>query len=126
MIPISEIFGPTIQGEGPRTGYPTIFVRVYGCNLECPWCIDQETEITLINGKTKKAKDLLIDEEILTPCGKTKIIKIIKRKVNRHYKITLENGKILRCSVDHPLVRSDGTVVKASNVKKGEILLFEA
>jgi len=38
MLNISEIFGPTIQGEGPLVGHPTIFLRVYGCNLDCSWC----------------------------------------------------------------------------------------
>lgn len=35
MLNISEIFGPTIQGEGVYTGTPSIFVRLNGCNLCC-------------------------------------------------------------------------------------------
>lgn len=31
----SEIFGRTIQGEGHYTGYPTTWIRFFGCNLEC-------------------------------------------------------------------------------------------
>ena len=37
-IRISEIFGPTIQGEGPLIGRPTIFVRTAGCDYRCAWC----------------------------------------------------------------------------------------
>jgi 7-carboxy-7-deazaguanine synthase len=35
---VSEIFGPTIQGEGPSAGQTCTFVRLGGCNLSCDWC----------------------------------------------------------------------------------------
>ena len=35
---VSEIFGPTIQGEGPSVGKPAVFLRLAGCNLDCSWC----------------------------------------------------------------------------------------
>jgi len=37
-ILISEIFGPTIQGEGVLIGQPTVFVRTAGCDYHCTWC----------------------------------------------------------------------------------------
>lgn len=37
-IRVSEIFGPTIQGEGAVIGQPTIFVRTGGCDYRCSWC----------------------------------------------------------------------------------------
>lgn len=38
VVRVSEIFGPTIQGEGPHIGTPTVFVRVGGCDYRCSWC----------------------------------------------------------------------------------------
>lgn len=38
QIRISEIFGPTIQGEGALIGQPTVFVRTGGCDYRCRWC----------------------------------------------------------------------------------------
>lgn len=32
---VNELFGPTIQGEGKYTGYPSVFLRLNGCNLRC-------------------------------------------------------------------------------------------
>jgi len=37
-VVISEIFGPTVQGEGPLVGRPTVFVRTGGCDYRCIWC----------------------------------------------------------------------------------------
>jgi 7-carboxy-7-deazaguanine synthase len=37
-LPISEVFGPTLQGEGPAAGRAAVFVRFGGCNLSCSWC----------------------------------------------------------------------------------------
>jgi len=38
QIRVSEIFGPTIQGEGVLIGLPTVFVRTGGCDYRCSWC----------------------------------------------------------------------------------------
>ncbi len=35
---VSEIFGPTFQGEGPTAGRRAGFVRLARCNLDCAWC----------------------------------------------------------------------------------------
>jgi organic radical activating enzyme len=35
---VSEIFGPTWQGEGPSAGQLAAFLRLGRCNLTCSWC----------------------------------------------------------------------------------------
>ena len=46
---VKEIFGPTVQGEGPNQGKPCVFLRFSGCNAwdgraetraasACPYC----------------------------------------------------------------------------------------
>lgn len=42
VLRVNEIFY-SIQGEGGRSGHPSIFIRLAGCNLRCPFC-DTEFE----------------------------------------------------------------------------------
>ncbi|WP_245595958.1 7-carboxy-7-deazaguanine synthase QueE [Paenibacillus taiwanensis] len=37
-IPVLEIFGPTVQGEGLLVGQKTMFIRTAGCDYRCSWC----------------------------------------------------------------------------------------
>lgn len=37
-LAVSEMFGPTIQGEGPHAGRRRLFLRLARCNLDCAWC----------------------------------------------------------------------------------------
>ena len=36
-LDVVEVF-PTLQGEGPYAGRPSVFIRLAGCNLQCPAC----------------------------------------------------------------------------------------
>lgn len=38
MIPVIEIFGPVVQGEGLMVGRQTWFLRTGGCDYRCAWC----------------------------------------------------------------------------------------
>ena len=55
MLKISQIFGPTIQGEGSAAGRHCLFVRTYNCNLECRWC---DTAYTWADTPNKAAKTI--------------------------------------------------------------------
>lgn len=37
-VPVSEVFGPVWQGEGPYAGRRCSFLRLGLCNLHCEWC----------------------------------------------------------------------------------------
>lgn len=67
-IPVLEIFGPTIQGEGMVIGRKTMFVRTAGCDYSCSWCDSKFTW----DGSEKNNIQLLEPEEVwnrLTEAG---------------------------------------------------------
>ena len=47
---------PTLQGEGPYTGHPAVFVRLGGCNLACKFCDTDFDEF-----KTLAIEDIIAD-----------------------------------------------------------------
>ncbi|ASN04511.1 7-carboxy-7-deazaguanine synthase QueE [Virgibacillus necropolis] len=59
-IPVLEIFGPTIQGEGMVIGRKTMFIRTAGCDYSCSWCDSKFTW----DGSEKSNIQLLEPEEI--------------------------------------------------------------
>lgn len=52
---ITEIFH-SIQGEGPLTGIPMLFIRTNRCNLRCRWC---DTVYSFDGGKEYDLEDLI-------------------------------------------------------------------
>lgn len=52
---VAEIF-VSIQGESTFSGLPCVFVRLAGCNLDCPWCDTQHAKTT------SGARDFTVDE----------------------------------------------------------------
>ncbi|MDQ0229486.1 7-carboxy-7-deazaguanine synthase QueE [Metabacillus malikii] len=61
-VPVLEIFGPTIQGEGMVIGQKTMFVRTAGCDYSCSWCDSAFTW----DGSAKQDIKQLTAEEIWT------------------------------------------------------------
>lgn len=62
----------TIQGEGPFVGHPSVFVRLQGCNLQCPLC---DTEYS--TGKVLTVKDICDEVSQVIACDTADYIPLV-------------------------------------------------
>jgi organic radical activating enzyme len=56
----------TIQGEGPFCGQPAVFIRLAGCNLQCPGC---DTDYTSNRKDAQRISDVASAVNCSYPCG---------------------------------------------------------
>ncbi|PZX42009.1 7-carboxy-7-deazaguanine synthase [Roseinatronobacter thiooxidans] len=66
---ISEIFGPTIQGEGVLIGAPTVFVRAGGCDYRCVWCDSMHAVDTAYRHQWQKMSAQAVWDEVRALSG---------------------------------------------------------
>ena len=120
VLRISEVFGPTLQGEGRSTGRPCHFIRLSLCNLDCRWCDTPFTwDWTGKNGvaydKSKEVKTVeLTDLEEMIPLGCQRVVitggeplvqmtaleELVPRLIERGIRVEIEtNGTILPSDV---------------------------
>jgi len=95
----------TLQGEGPYAGYPAIFIRLGGCNLQCKFCdteFDNFKEMNL-EGITEEVTKLVAKDNIplIVISGgeplRQPIEKLCKTLLKAGYKVQIEtNGTIRR------------------------------
>lgn len=66
----------TIQGEGPYSGVPALFIRLAGCNLgaklDCPWC---DTRFNISDAATTPL--LMLRDTILAQCSGPAPIRVV-------------------------------------------------
>ena len=91
MLRLSEIFGPTVQGEGRFAGYPAIFVRLSGCNLDCKWC---DTPFTW-DWKGKNGTVYIRSNEEFTLSGDHLLNEITQILTNNDQRIIISGGEPL-------------------------------
>jgi len=104
MIKINEIFY-SIQGEGDRSGWPCIFIRLSFCNLRCSWC---DSEYTFYEG-TDQSIDEVLDSISGYPCKLVEVtggeplvqeecIPLLKALCDAGYEVMLETSGSLDIS----------------------------
>lgn len=101
LLELVSIFR-TIQGEGPFAGTPAVFVRLAGCNLQCPLC---DTDYT--SGRYQATPEHVL-EKIVAEAVKTRfvvitggepfrqnIVPLCKLLLSRGYRVQIETNGTL-------------------------------
>jgi len=94
-------------------------------------CFVGNTMVTLVNGNDVRIDSLEKNKEYwLYGCdrdGTTKIVKCVflgeTKKVDKIVEVTLDNGNIERCTLEHLWMMRDGTYKTANNLKSGDSLM---
>ncbi len=100
-LDIVKIF-PTIQGEGPYVGMPSVFVRLAGCNLECSSCdSDYTTDRKLFSVQDILESVALHKHKLVVITGgeplRQNIAPLINRLLERDHLVQVEtNGTLYR------------------------------
>ena len=96
-LAVNEVFGPTIQGEGPYIGQLSYFIRLAGCNLRCTWC---DSDYAWNWQKYHRAKELTrySPEEVID-----KLVELAGPELIRY-------GTRLVCTGGEPLLQQDRLV----------------
>lgn len=103
IISVSEDFY-SIQGEGPTTGVPSIFIRLGGCNLLCGGAGTQE-DGKLHNGATWRCDTI----EVWSKAEKH-IVKDYAGHIRTKYKEALATGCSLIITGGEPLMQLDAVL----------------
>lgn len=122
---VTEIFGPTIQGEGLMAGKLTVFVRLHLCDFSCSWCLVEGTGISTPSGR-KRIEDIQIGDTVYSYNEETgeidedKVTKLYKSKSDRLLRVK-SKGKKLFITPEHPVyVPARGGWIKAEKLKTGD------
>ena len=137
-ITVSELFGPTIQGEGAVLGKPTVFVRTGGCDYRCSWSVTPETPVMLADLTEIPAGQIRAGDEIIgQERGKGNPVEVARGpyrrgRVNAAIRtpdvdtvvVRFEDGREQRVTPDHRFVlygqRIGGRMKAAMDLEPGD------
>lgn len=138
VLEVHHLFS-TIQGEGPFSGHPAIFLRLYGCNLQCPMCdTDYTSKFQIMEPAmiVEKAKALCLGgEKLVVITGgeplRQNIVPTAKALWKAGFHVQIEtNGTLPAPEGCHELVKIGAMSIvcspKTGSINKGVLPLIKA
>jgi len=119
----------TIQGEGPYSGIPAIFVRLGKCNLRCWFCFSGKTNIAMGDGSKKKISEVSVGDQVMAYDQETssfkpgKVTRVYENEVDELLRLKTDRNGPVHCTPDHPFLVKDKGWVKAENLEQGDVII---
>jgi len=132
MLRIAQPPFLTIQGEGPQAGTPSVFLRLSGCHIHCPWCIGIKAGRNIpkiwTRGKNIPINEIKPGDKVLAvnennEITETIVKKVFSREVSEWYEIKIEGKPLMFVTPEHPFLTKDGWVM-VKDLKVGDEVLF--
>lgn len=113
-LPVLEVFGPTIQGEGIMIGVQTTFIRSVHCDYGCERCIEENQRVLMADWSYKEISRVNVGEYVMgaiqnpITLGRLKIqpvkvTAVINQGKQRVIKVKTSKSELL-CTPDHKLL----------------------
>lgn len=128
LLAVHSMF-PTIQGEGPFTGHAALFIRLAGCNLQCPHC-----DTVYADRRTHHMPDQILETAsafynwksglVVITGGepfRQNITPLVRALLDRYYDVQIETNGTLYPGDDFPWDADDPSVTVVCSPKTGQI-----
>lgn len=122
----------TLQGEGPHSGKPALFLRLAKCNLACSFCFPSNLPIAVKGKGTVRLDEVKVGDKIITLDDNLHPRFTTVKATNSRWvdsdqmvKIKYREGKVIRqlmVTKDHPFNVKGKGFVKAGELEAGMVV----
>ena len=115
---VCEIFA-SIQGEGRVIGTPSLFIRMYGCNLTCNWCDTKYSWVGQENAKEGIEYSRMSPKEILRRLSEIGNVSLVTITGGEPLLQPLDGlvGNLVRANYE-VLIETNGTITPSEELKR--------
>ncbi len=117
-----------LQWEWASIWMPVIFIRTFGCNLWCTFCVDWDTKIR-VEWNSKPISEIKKGDKVITYNEEKQLLEkdevegVSKSYVDEIYEMELFDGSKVKITWNHKVFTKDRGWVETKDLKENEEIL---